>query len=204
MTLYSLKPRFQALLRPLVAWLAENGVTANQVTVAAMVGSLAVAGLVIVFAAEPMVFLALPVWLFVRMGLNAVDGMLAREFGQKSALGAYLNEITDVISDAALYLPFAFVAPFDAIWVGLVIFLAAVSEFAGVLGPAVGASRRYDGPLGKSDRALMFGTLGTAVAVFGSLPEWVAWSMPIAVALLILTIVNRIRAGLSEAGKHSA
>lgn len=200
MTLYNLKPRFQALLRPLVAWLADIGVTANQVTVSAMVGSLIVAGLVIAFAAEPMVFLALPAWFFVRMGLNAVDGMLAREFGQKSALGAYLNEITDVISDAALYLPFAFVAPFDPFWVALVIFLSAVSEFAGVLGPAVGASRRYDGPMGKSDRALFFGTLGTAVALIGSLPGWVAWSMPIVAFLLILTTMNRVRAGLAEAG----
>lgn len=204
MTLYSLKPRFQALLRPLVAWLADIGVTANQVTVAAMVGSMIVAGLVIAFAAEPMVFLALPAWLFVRMGLNAVDGMLAREFGQKSALGAYLNEITDVISDAALYLPFALVAPFDAAWVALVIFLSAVSEFAGVLGPAVGASRRYDGPMGKSDRALFFGTLGTAVALIGTLPGWVAWSMPVVAILLILTTVNRVRAGLAEAGNDPA
>ena len=52
-------------------------------------------------------FLLLPLWLFVRMALNAVDGMLAREFGQKSRLGAYLNEISDVVSDAALYAPFA-------------------------------------------------------------------------------------------------
>lgn len=200
MTLYNLKPRFQALLRPLVAWLADIGVTANQVTVAAMVGSLIVAGLVIAFAAERMVFLALPAWLFVRMGLNAVDGMLAREFGQKSALGAYLNEITDVISDAALYLPFAFVAPFDAFWVALVIFLSSVGEFAGVLGQAVGASRRYDGPMGKSDRALFFGTLATAVALIGSLPGWVAWSMPLVALLLILTTMNRVRAGLAEAG----
>ena len=46
------------------------------------------------------------------MALNAIDGMLAREFGQKSALGGYLNEIGDVVSDAALYAPFALVAPF--------------------------------------------------------------------------------------------
>ena len=39
------------------------------------------------------------------MALNAIDGMLAREFNQKSRLGGYLNEITDVVSDAALYLP---------------------------------------------------------------------------------------------------
>ena len=32
-------------------------------------------------------------WLFVRMALNAIDGMLAREHGQKSALGGILNEL---------------------------------------------------------------------------------------------------------------
>src|SRR5215510_11800714 len=103
MTLYALKPRFQGLLRPLVARLAAAGVTANQVTVAAAVGSVVVAAIVIWAADRRAVFLLLPLWLLVRMGLNAIDGMLAREHGQKSQLGAYLNEICDVISDAALY-----------------------------------------------------------------------------------------------------
>ena len=50
-------------------------------------------------------FLALPPFLFIRMALNAIDGMPAREHGQKTALGTILNEIGDVLSDAALYLP---------------------------------------------------------------------------------------------------
>src|SRR5262245_39013792 len=103
MTLYALKPRFQSLLRPLVVRLAAAGLTANQVTVAAAVGSLIVAAIVVWAAGYRLVFLLLPLWLLVRMALNAVDGMLAREFGQQSRLGAYLNEICDVISDAALY-----------------------------------------------------------------------------------------------------
>ena len=108
MTLYALKPRFQALLRPLVARLAENGVTANGVTIAAAAGSVgrrlpSCCGM----HEYRLVFLLVPVWLFARMALNAIDGMLAREFGQKSRLGAYLNEICDVVSDAALYAPFA-------------------------------------------------------------------------------------------------
>ena len=37
----------------------------------------------------------------------------AREHGQKSALGGYLNELADVIADAALYVPFAAIAPFE-------------------------------------------------------------------------------------------
>ncbi len=43
------------------------------------------------------------------MAFNAIDGMLAREHNQQSKLGAFLNELTDVVSDAALYLPFALV-----------------------------------------------------------------------------------------------
>ena len=101
------------------------------------------------------------------MAFNAIDGMLAREHGQQSALGAFLNELTDVLSDAALYLPFALVAPFSPFWVGTVIVLAGLSEFTGALGPTVGASRRYDGPLGKSDRAFVFGALGLYVALGG-------------------------------------
>ena len=142
MTLYSLKPRFQALLRPTVDLLADAGITANQVTVAAALGSLAVGTVVALFAAQPAVFLLLPVWLLLRMALNAIDGLLAREHGQTSRLGAFLNEIGDVVSDAALIAPFALLAPFSAFAVALVVALAMLSEMAGVLGQTIGASRR--------------------------------------------------------------
>ena len=199
MTLYALKPRFQGLLRPLVTRLAAAGVTANQVTVAAAAGSVGVAAIVIVYAEQRPVFLLLPLWLAVRMGLNAIDGMLAREFAQKSRLGAYLNEICDVVSDAALYAPFAVIAPFGMFGVGTVIFLSALSELAGVLGQTVGASRRYDGPMGKSDRALVFGALGFWVGIGAPLPAWLGWLMALISLLLVITIVNRVRSGLAEA-----
>ena len=67
------------------------------------------------------------------MTLNAMDGMLVREFGQQSALGGYLNEITDIVADAALYLPFAFIAPIGGVQIVLFIWLAAMTEFCGVL-----------------------------------------------------------------------
>ena len=143
-------------------------------------------------------FLLLPIWLFLRMALNAIDGMLAREHGQKTTLGAYLNELTDVISDAALYLPFAFVAPFDPLWVGLVIWLAAISEMAGALGPMVGASRHYQGPMGKSDRAFVFGALGLWLGLNGALPGWIHWLTPVLALLIVVNIINRVRAGLEE------
>ena len=128
------------------------------------------------------------------MAFNAIDGMLAREFGQKSRLGAYLNELTDVASDAALYLPFALLPPFSPLWTGIVIVLAVISEFAGVLGPMVGASRRYDGPMGKSDRAFVFGALGLWIGLANALPDWAAYVMPLLAAALAWTIANRVRA----------
>jgi CDP-diacylglycerol--glycerol-3-phosphate 3-phosphatidyltransferase len=79
-----------------------------------------------------------------------------------------------------------------------VIVLAVISDLAGVLGPAIGASRRYDGPMGKSDRAFVFGALGLWVGVGGALPAWAAWLMPVVAALLVVTIVNRVRRGLAE------
>lgn len=201
MTLYALKPRFQALLRPLVVRIAAAGVTANQVTFAAAALSCLLGGL-LVAAGRPTLFLLLPPWLFLRMALNAVDGMLAREFGQQSRLGAYLNELCDVVSDAALVLPFAVVAPFGPWGVFGVVFLAALSEYAGVMAPLAGASRRYDGPFGKSDRAFVFGALGAAVGVFGTLPAWVGWMMPALSLLLIVTTFNRVRHGLAEAASR--
>ena len=197
-TLYSLKPRFQALLRPLAGTLVRAGITANQVTLAAALGSIVVGVIIALCAPARWPFLLLPIWLFLRMALNALDGMLAREFGQKSALGAYLNEICDVVSDAALYLPVAVIAPFTLPMAALVVFLAALSEFAGVLGVMVGASRRYDGPMGKSDRALVFGALGLWIGIGGALPPWLAWLLPLVAALIALNIVNRVRRGLAE------
>lgn len=199
MTLYALKPRFQALLRPIVGRLAAAGVSANQVTIAALAGSAAL-GAWLVVSTDPRWFVLLAPWLLLRMGLNAIDGMLAREHGQRSALGGYLNELGDVLSDAALLAPFALIPPFAPAWVVAVILLAVLSEFSGVLGPAVGASRRYDGPMGKSDRALIVGALGLWLGIAGGLPAWLGWLMPLLAVLLVITCVRRIRAGLREVG----
>lgn len=200
MTLYSVKPQFQELLRPVVARLAAAGVNANQITVAAAVGSIICAAIVACFAAHPAMFALIPAWLFVRMALNAADGMLAREFGQESQFGFYLNEIADVVSDAALYAPFALIAPFGPYGIGLVIILSLLTEFAGVLAAAAGTARRYDGPMGKSDRAVVFGILGLWIAIAGVLPSWIRWLVLVLVILLALTTANRVYRALGGTG----
>lgn len=199
MSIYALKPAFQNLLRPLVRRLFGLGVTANQVTTAAALVSVALGALLWwQGAGDRRLFLLLPLWMFLRMALNAIDGMLAREFGQKSRLGALLNELGDVVSDAALYAPFALVAPFPPAWVGLVIVLATISEFAGALGPMIGAQRRYDGPMGKSDRAAVFGALALWIGVGGALPAAGEWLFTLLAAAIAWTIVRRVRNALDS------
>ncbi len=196
-SVYSLKSRFQGLLRPAVNRVQQAGVTANQVTVLACAASVAL-GIALCFT-NTRWFLALPIFFAVRMAMNAADGMLARDFGQKSRLGAYLNELGDVISDAFLYLPFAFVPGFPPLWIAAVIFLSALSEMTGVVAVLTGARRQYNGPMGKSDRALAFSALGVWIGLRLPLAPWAAYCIPITLSLmLVLTILNRIRSGLAE------
>lgn len=202
MSIYDLKPKFQNLLRPLVIKLEQRGVTANQVTLTACAISVVLGLILTALSGYHWLFILIPIWLFVRMALNAIDGMLAREFNQKSRLGGYLNEITDVVSDAALYLPFAFVHPFDALQIGLIIWLSALTEFCGVLGQVQGKTRRYDGPLGKSDRAFSFGLLGLVYVFVPVLPDFLYSLLWADIILLIVTCVNRVKSGLAEVGNE--
>ena len=200
-SIYQLKPAFQNLLRPGVERLYRRGVTANQVTLAAAGVSVVLGVLLASLSQHLWLFALVPLWMIARMALNAVDGMLAREFGQQSRLGAYLNELSDLIADSALYLPFALLPGVSPLLVVLVVLLTLISEYAGVLGPMVGASRRYDGPMGKSDRAFCFGVLGAGVAS-GLLPfPWIDGLLVLILALLLYTLYNRVRQGLAEAAQ---
>lgn len=196
-TIYDLKPKFQALLRPFCTRLAEAGVTANQVTLTACGLSLAHGAAHLMNPGAKWVLVLLPVVLFVRMALNAIDGMLAREFGQASKPGAILNELTDVISDAALYLPFALISDIPAPLVVVAVLLGVIAEMTGVIGIQIGASRRYDGPFGKSDRAFFFGALAMLLIFFDP-SRWSTVLIAFACALGAATIVNRSRMALKE------
>jgi len=198
-SVYDLKPRFQSLLRPLMRRLAGLGFTANGLTALAAAGSLAVGAVILLARERPALLFLLPVWLFARMALNALDGMMARELGMKSTLGAVLNEIGDVVSDLGLYLPLAVVRP-EALWPVLAFSIGAVlTEFCGLLGQALGAGRQYQGPMGKSDRAFLVGALALATAVRpGILAGW-PWIFTAASALAGWTCLRRCRAALVAA-----
>lgn len=197
-SIYDLKPRFQALLRPLMLVLAGLRFTPNVVTLLALAGSAGVGAALALNPATPAVLLLLPAWLFARMALNAIDGMMAREMHMASTLGAVLNEVGDLLSDLFLYVPFAVIEP-EATWavIGFCI-VALLTEFCGVLMRALGASRRYDGPMGKSDRAFAVGALAILTFAVPDVREHWFWIFPALGGLAFETCRKRITRGLAE------
>jgi phosphatidylglycerophosphate synthase len=197
-SVYDFKPRFQALLRPAVRALVGAGVRPNHLTIAALLGSIA-AGLAMLPAREdPRWLLVLPLWLFLRMALNAMDGIAAREFSMSTRLGAVLNEVGDAISDLALYLPIAFLGP-GLTWPTVAFCLGALlTEFCGVLGQALGARRHYEGPMGKSDRAFVVGAMALIAAFASGTLAWWPALLIAAAALTVWTCVSRVRNALRD------
>lgn len=198
-SIYRLKPAFQTLLSPLLGALERSAVSPNQITLATMLMSLAYGAALACYPQQAGLWYGLPALLLLRMALNAIDGMLANRTGQKTHLGALLNEMGDQVSDLALYLPFALVAAVPAPLLVMVLFAAMLAEFAGVLGPGIGAPRGFQGPMGKSDRAFAFSVLALWIAIgtgSAGVSAALTWALLLLLVLSMWTVFNRLRHAL--------
>lgn len=176
------------MLRPMVARAARTGIRPNHLTLAAIGVSAAAGAAVLAGARIPALLFLAPVLYLARMGLNAMDGLLAREHGMTSRTGAILNEIGDVTSDALAYLPFAVALPGASWLVVIVVILGLIGEVAAVAG-SDDSGRRNDGPLGKSDRALAFGAVALLAAA--GLPTLATPALAVMAGLALMTVWNR-------------
>jgi CDP-diacylglycerol---glycerol-3-phosphate 3-phosphatidyltransferase len=190
-TLYQIKPKFQELLRPLVVQLATWKITPNQVTIAAILLSVTMGGMIACFPHNHLVLLSLPIVLPVRMALNAIDGMLARGYDLTTPLGFILNELGDIVSDVALYLPFCLISGIAAPQIVTIVILAIITEIVGISGLTFTEKRQYQGPMGKSDRALVFGICGTLLGLGLDLTPWLSHLWHGTIFLQLWTIINR-------------
>lgn len=197
--IYDLKRVFQDLLRPITGRLATAGVTANQVTLSALTLSCLMGAAIAWHHDDSRILLLVPLTMFVRMALNAIDGMLAREHNMKSHLGTMLNELGDVASDTALYLPFALIPGLPSWLIIGIVILAGLTEMTGLVAIQIGASRRYDGPMGRSNRAFVFGFVALILGVGIPTGAWLNAVLGITLLLLVVTIFNRARRALAEA-----
>lgn len=186
-SVYKLKPKFQQLLMPILIFLYKKGISANQITFWSILLSMLIGVFFWNADQNHWFFLSLPIGLLLRMALNALDGMMARKFNQSTTLGEVLNEVGDVVSDVIIFFPLLKFQPESLYLIVVFIILSVINEFAGVLGKVVGAERRYDGPMGKSDRALVMGIYG--ILMFSSV-DILQFSVYIFSALILLLITS--------------
>ncbi|WP_296207397.1 alpha/beta fold hydrolase [Psychrobacter sp. UBA3480] len=224
MSLYQLKTQFQNQLRPISNTLVEQNITANQVTVSAVLLSIGTAYIIAKPAAEQQrLWLLLPLSLFVRMALNAIDGMMAREHGQASTLGAVLNEVGDMVADTALLASLTphILTPHinnkerqtvianlltnistSQHHITALIALSIGTELLGVTSNTMLGVRANQGPLGKSDRAFLLGVLGAFMGSRAKVPVGIKMqtsSLPVRMGqLFILTEVMLLKTCLNR------
>jgi len=195
MTIYDLKPKFQALLRPIVQTLANRGITPNQVTMFAMLLSILVGAIIALTHGAKWILLFVPLFMFLRMALNAIDGLLAKEHNMKTKRGAMFNEMSDVIADVALFLPFTLIDGINPIYVVLFTIVGVFSEMAGVVAQTLNGERRYDGPMGKSDRVFVVGFIALLLGFGIEAGWWVDVFFIVGTLLGVVATYNRAMRG---------
>lgn len=198
-SVYKLKPKFQQLLTPILLFLNKKKITANQITISSILLSVIIGVLFWNADVSDWFFLSLPIGLLIRMALNALDGMMARKFNQTSKLGEVLNEVGDIISDVIIFFPLLKFQPESLYLIIVFIILSIINEFAGLIGKAVGKERRYDGPMGKSDRALILGLYGLVIFFGVNISNYSQYIFGLIILLLLISTYTRLKKSLHEA-----
>ncbi len=158
-SIYKIKPKFQQFLMPLLKLLRRWGISPNVITIFSIILSFVLSYFFWNFSANSLYFLIVAFGLLLRMMLNALDGMMARIYNLQSKLGEILNEVGDIISDVAIYFPLILFESIEIEIAIIFILLSIINEFCGLISKVISRERRYDGPMGKSDRAFLVGII---------------------------------------------
>lgn len=192
--LYLIKGNFQKTIR----WMAGSWMTPNVATLLGIVFIILTAlGYYLGFTYDNLRFclLLVPVFLFMRMCMNALDGLLSREYKLASAAGELLNEGVDTIGDMLCYGILYFVEGIPKVSLVIYLMLIWAAEFFGVLGKSMpGGSRRYENVFsGKPDRALWMGLFSIILFFNPQFMKYTGYYFIGLSGLLALTCILRIK-----------
>lgn len=193
-SIYKLKTKFQNLLMPICEKLVKLKISPNQITITTVLLNIVFAGLIYKFNNYKLIYLTVPLFLFLRMALNALDGMIANKFNQKTKMGVFYNEAGDVVSDTVFFYVFLRVIGISEVYNLFLVFLSILSEYVGVTAMMVDNKRHYEGPMGKSDRAFLISLLAIVYYFIGN--KYFDYILILVIILLAFTIFNRVRSSV--------
>ena len=191
-SVYKLKPKFQQLLNPILMLFRRIGISPNHITVFSVFFSVLIGYILWLAQENSLFYLFVALGLLFRMMLNALDGMMAKKYNLQSKTGEVLNEVGDILSDIAIYFPFIYFEGITLEYVIGFLLLSVINEFCGLLAKIISGERRYDGPMGKSDRALLVGLICIALFFSNSILIYIDYLFIIAIIMMLISSLLRL------------
>jgi len=197
-SVYKLKPKFQQLLNPILILFRRIGISPNHITVFSVLFSVVIGYILWLGQENNLFYLFVALGLLFRMMLNALDGMMAKKYNLQSKAGEILNEVGDILSDIAIYFPFIYFEGVTLEYVIGFLLLSVINEFCGVLAKIISGERRYDGPMGKSDRALLVGLICIALFFSDSILRYIDYLFIIAIVMMLISSLLRLTKSIKK------
>jgi CDP-diacylglycerol--glycerol-3-phosphate 3-phosphatidyltransferase len=191
MVIYSVKPAFQKMLKPLESFFIRNKVHPTTINFMALFIAI-LGGLALYFSDKQVLLLIyIPFMAFFRMALNALDGMVARSLKVKNqAFGEVLNEFIDRISDAFTFFAWAMTSYVDLILGSITVILILLNSYLSIVSKAAGGKRQYGGLMGKADRMFVLSAGCVLLLVIQDF-RFGNWTMAVIAIGMIITMVQR-------------
>jgi len=146
---------FRATARYAVELCLRRGILADAISYASVVCS-SIAGLCFWQAGRHhWLLIFAPLFCYLRLWCNMLDGMVAMASGKASLRGEILNDLPDRISDILIFVGTAHSGlcnPPSGYWAAI---LALLTAYVGTLGQAVGVQREFSGIMSKPWRMVM-------------------------------------------------
>lgn len=146
---------FRATARRAVRVCVVHRIHADTISYLSMVASAAAAACFWRAAESHWLLVIAPLFCYVRLWLNMLDGMVALAARQASARGEILNDLPDRVSDVLIFVGVAhsgLASPFSGYWAAI---FALSTAYVGTLGQAVGVQREFSGPMSKPWRMVL-------------------------------------------------
>ncbi|MEY2501512.1 MAG: hypothetical protein QOI07_1846 [Verrucomicrobiota bacterium] len=193
---------FRATARFATALCVRLNIHPDTVSYASLVAAAIAALCLLKSEPRPWLLLIAPLFCYLRLWFNMLDGMVALASGKASWRGEILNDLPDRVSDVVIFAGVAhsgWMNPFLGYWAAI---FALLTAYVGLFGQALGVQREFSGVMSKPWRmvALHLGAWGTlgyfwwnGGARFPGGLTILDWACIIIVAGCVQTIAVRLR-----------
>lgn len=134
---------------------------------------------------HPFLLLIAPLFCYLRLWFNMLDGMVALASGKASLHGEIINELPDRVSDILIFVGVAHSGlndPFLGYWAA---FMALMTAYVGILGQSVGVQREFSGIMSKPWRMAAL-HIGAWITLFAGNVKVASFSIMDIILLVII------------------